>query len=162
MQADVCLRGDLCRLPNDATEVKDNMRTAINIGKYTLLSTGATIHPPHRVFRGGEITYYHMRIGENVFVGANSFVSAASIGSYVHVGKDVVIENGCIIKDCVKVLDGSVLAAGMVVPSGVIVGGSPAVILGDLPDAWGVSSGTVQEGEWVEGGELRELIRSVR
>lgn len=108
------------------------------------------------------MSYYPMKIGENVFIGAGSFVSAASIGSNVHIGPGCVIGNGCIIKDAVKVLEGSVLVAGMVVPNGVVVGGRPATIIEDLPDGWGLGASNPQAGEWVEGGELRELIRSIR
>lgn len=150
------------RLPNDASELRENTRTAISVGRYTVLGTGSTFEPPHRVLRGGEVTYYPMKIGDHVYIGAGCVVSAASIGSFVHMGKGSVVENGCIVKDQVKILEGSVLAAGMNVPSGVVVGGVPARILGDLPDGWGQNPGVAREGEWVEGGELRELVRSIK
>ena len=50
----------------------------------------------------------------------------------------------------------------MQVPSGVVVGGKPGRIVGEVGDGWGIGSGTVGEGEWIEGGDLRELIRSVK
>lgn len=126
-----------------------------------MISSGAIIHPPHRVVKG-ETVYYPMKIGENVFIGPRAVVSAASIGSHVHLDAGCVIGNGCILRDGVKVLEDSVLVAGMVVPSGVVVGGAPARILGDLPDGWGVNQQSLGEGEWVEGGDLRELIRSIK
>lgn len=154
VQAEVCLRGDLCRLPSATTtghtDAKDASRTAISVGRYTLISQGSTIHPPYRSLRGGEVSYYPMKIGEHVFIGERCFVSAASVGNHVWVGKGCVIGNGCIVKDCVKILEGSVLAAGMVVPSGVVVGGQPARILEDLPDSWGT------------GDAMRELVRSIK
>lgn len=161
VQADVCLRGDLCRLPISAGE-PDNTRTSITVGRYVLISTGSTLHPPHRFVRGGEVAYYPMKVGENVFIGAGCYIGAASVGSNVWIGKGAVVGNGCIIKDAAKVLEGSVLAAGMVVPSGVVVGGRPARILHDLPDGWGVGGANGRAGEWVEGGELKELIRSIK
>lgn len=162
MQQDACVRGDLCRLPLSAADAAENPRTSITIGRYVLISPGATIHPPHRVLRGGEVAYYPMKIGENVFIGPGAFVSAASMGSHVWIGKGAVIGNGVIIQDVVKILEGSVLAAGMVVPHGFVVGGRPARLLGELPAGWGVSGATGEAGEWVEGGELRELIRSIK
>lgn len=54
----------------------------------------------------------------------------------------------------------------MVVPAGSIVGGKPGRVIGEVGEGWGVSSGAVGgpggEGGWVEGGELRELVRSIR
>lgn len=108
-----------------------------------------------------------MKIGENVFIGAGAYVGAASVGSHVHIGEGAVIGNGCIIRDGVKVLEGAVMVPGMVAPSGVIVGGRPARILDELPDGWGMTGAAGAgdaEGEvkWSEGGELRELVRSIR
>ena len=57
----------------------------------------------------------------------------------------------------------------MVVASGSIVAGRPGRVIGEVPDGWGVSRGGIaggaggtQEAEWVEGGELMELVRSIR
>ncbi len=53
----------------------------------------------------------------------------------------------------------------MVVPSYSIVGGQPARVIAELGDGWGVKpggGGGGPGGEWVEGGELSELIRSIR
>ena len=109
------------------------------------------------------MSYYPQKIGENVFVGENAWVGAASVGSFVVVGRDAVIGNGCVIRDGVKILDGAIMVPGMVAPRGVIVGGRPARILGELPDGWGLpGSGEEGDATWVEGGELRELVRSIR
>ena len=47
--------------------------------------------------------------------------------------------------------------------------GRPGRVVAEVPDGWGVSrsgsnsnSGGAQEAEWVEGGELMELVRSIR
>jgi len=166
VQADACLRGDLCRLPASAAEVPENTRTSISVGRYVVISAGATLHPPHRVMRGGEVAYYPMKIGEHVYIGAGTFIGAALVGSHVWIGKGCVVGNGCVVKDFAKVVEGSVLPAGMVVPSGVVVGGRPARILGNLPDGWGGGAAaggmTDGEGDWVEGGDLRELIRNIK
>lgn len=161
VQAETCLRGDLVRPAATLADPKDNTRTSIAVGRYTIICTGAVLHPPHRVAKG-ETLYYPMKIGENVYVGAGAIVSAASVGSHVFLGERCTVGNGCILKERVKVLEGSVLADGMVVPSGVVVGGAPARILGELPDGWGVGTQEQGDGEWVEGGDLRELIRSVK
>lgn len=88
---------------------------------------------------------------------------AASIGDHVWIGSDVVVGNACVIAERVKVLDGCVMPPAMQVPSGVVVGGKPARILGEVGDGWGFAApGTLGEAEWVEGGDLRPLIRSVR
>ena len=42
--------------------------TAINIGRYTVISQGCVIKPPGRMSRG-MMTYYPLRIGDNVFIG---------------------------------------------------------------------------------------------
>lgn len=70
-----------------------------------------------------------------MFVGEGAVIEAASIGSHVHVGAGVVIGRFVIIKDAVSILDGAVLPPGMVVPAFSIVGGRPARVLDDLPDA---------------------------
>lgn len=97
-------------------------------------------------------------------MGPNTFISAASIGSYVYIGADVVIGNACIVADRVKILDGAVMPEAMQVPTGSVVGGVPARVLGEVGEGWGLESGTVGEewGGWIEGGELKELIRSVQ
>ena len=120
-----------------------------------------------------QLSHYHQKIGEHTYIGPHAHVSAAIIGSNCHVGAYAVIGNGCVIKDCVKVLEGAVMPDGMVASSGVVVGGNPARILGDVGDGFGVGGdgGAVgglgvgaigEEGKWCEGGELRELIRSVK
>jgi len=161
IQPEVILRGDLCP-PADAAK-PNTPRTSITIGKYTYLSHGVTLQPASRSHpTAAEVVYIPLRIGEHVFIGARSVVSAASVGSYVYIGEDVTIGNACIVADRVKILDGTVMPAAMQVPSGVVVGGKPGRIVGEVGDGWGVGSGTVGEGEWIEGGDLRELIRSVK
>lgn len=167
------------KLATNPDEVRENTRTSISVGKYTVIGPGATLHPPHRVFRArtnpaegkadgaGEVSYYPMKLGENVYIGANAYVEAASVGSHVFIGKGAVIGNGCIVKDGVKVLEGSIMVAGMVAPSGTVVGGRPARVIEELPDGWGLGGaggGTLEgeEGRWVEGGELRELVRGFK
>ena len=49
----------------------------------------------------------------------------------------------------------------MVVPVGSIVGGKPGRIIGEVGEGWGVGGGAGGE-SWVEGGELRDLVRSIK
>ena len=57
----------------------------------------------------------------------------------------------------------------MVVASGSVVGGRPARVVAELPDGWGVKAGDGGgDGSgggasgWVEGGDLMDLVRSIR
>ncbi|KAF9637806.1 putative dynactin subunit 5 protein [Lasiodiplodia theobromae] len=149
IMADVHLRGDLHRLKTSHT------------------SSDATGEGGNR----GQLSYYPMKIGDNVFVGAGSHISAASISSHVHVGEGCILEPFCIVRDNVKILPRSVVPANMVIPSNSIAGGRPARVVGELGEGWGVAAGGGGGGEggpmgqgevWVEGGDLRELVRSVK
>ena len=102
-----------------------------------------------------------MRIGDNVFIGPNTHVSSASISNHVYVGANSVLSPLCIVKEGSKILPGTVVPPGMTVPAGTIVGGRPAKILGDVGDGWGQGGGGEGE-EWVEGGDLRALVRSIK
>lgn len=85
------------------------------------------------------------------------------MGNNVYVGKGAIIENGCVIRDSVKICEGAVMPAGMVAGTGSVVAGQPAQIVGEVPEGWGANNGGGTDGElYVEGGELRELIRSIK
>lgn len=93
--ADVQLRGDLRPTRSSATSSgKEAVSTSIIIGRCTVISTGSVIKPPARLSRG-EIHYYPIKIGDNVFVGAYavlflwSFVVCLS-GSQTH-GRSAVL-----------------------------------------------------------------------
>ena len=162
IQPDVCIRGDLVRTaPQAATTPAPGQKpaapsgggTSVSIGRYTFISQGSILRPPHRMFKG-VVSFHPLKIGEHVFVGQGSIIEAASIGDHVHIGAGSVIGRMAILKEWVEVLEGSVVPAGMVVASGSVIGGRPARYLGDVGDGWGV-------GEGVEGGDQRELWRSV-
>ncbi|OJD34228.1 dynactin subunit 5 protein [Diplodia corticola] len=191
IMADVHLRGDLHRLKSSHTATHSttdasggaeatstaksaaapsSSANAISIGRCTVIGPNCVIKPPSRISRG-QLSYYPMKIGDNVFVGAGSHVSAASVSSHVHVGEGCVLEPFCIVRDNVKILPRSVVPANMVIPSNSIVGGRPARVVGELGEGWGVAAGGGGGGEggpmgqgevWVEGGDLRELVRSVK
>ena len=113
--------------PDPNSKETRNPRTSIVVGRYTLISSGATLHPPYRFIRDPstnvlEPSYYPQKIGENVFIGPNAFVGAAQIGSNVVIGEGAIIERGVMVGDRVKILEGSVLQQGMVVPVGSVVG----------------------------------------
>ena len=68
IMADVQLRGDLRPMRPSASQSGREGSTSIIIGRCTVISTGCVIKPPARISRG-EVHYYHMKIGDNVFVG---------------------------------------------------------------------------------------------
>ncbi|KAG9671341.1 trimeric LpxA-like protein, partial [Aureobasidium melanogenum] len=160
IMADVYMRGDLHRFSSSGDGGAAQPTTAISIGRYTVVATGCTLKPPSRISRG-QMAYYPMRIGDNVFIGPNCHISAIAISSHVYIGANVVLSPFCIIKDNCKILPDTVVPPNMVVPVGSIVGGKPGKIIGEVGEGWGVGAGTSGE-SWVEGGELRDLVRSIR
>jgi dynactin-5 len=89
----------------------------------------------------------------------------------VYIGEKVIINQFAIIKENVKILPNTVIPANMVVASGSVVGGRPGRVVGEVGDGWGVSGGGAGGGlgvggggeeKWVEGGDLRELVRSIK
>ena len=158
IQPDVCIRGDLVRAAAPPKDPKDpkaapSANTSVMVGRYTFVSTGSILRPPHRLHKGA-VSYHPLKIGDHTFIGERCIIEAASIGDHVFIGKGAVVGKMVIIKDWVKVLEGAVLAAGTVVPSGCVVGGRPARAVGEVGDGWGMHEG-------MEGGDMRELWRSV-
>lgn len=133
------------------------------------------------------MSYYPMRIGDNVFIGEsipsppippnlsttthshtlitkkgpNAHISAIAISSHVYIGANAILSPFCIVKENCKILPDTVVPPNMVVPAGSIVGGKPGRVIGEVGEGWGVGGGAVGE-MWVEGGELRELVRSIK
>ncbi|KAF2628545.1 trimeric LpxA-like protein [Macroventuria anomochaeta] len=171
IMADVQLRGDLHPTRSAPSQSgRETTPISINIGRCTVISTGSVIKPPARISRG-QVHYYPMKIGDNVFVGPNSTISAISISSHVHIGANVTIQPFAIIKENVKILPHAVVPTNMVIASGSVVGGQPARIVGEVGEGWGAGGGGAGGGlgvggggeeKWVEGGDLRELVRSIK
>ena len=189
IMADVQLRGDLHPTRSAPSQSgRETTPISINIGRCTVISTGSVIKPPARISRG-QVHYYPMKIGDNVFVGKcpncicvsgneadlrsgpNSTISAISISSHVHIGANVTIQPFAIIKENVKILPHTVVPTNMVIASGSVVGGQPARVIGEVGEGWGVGGGGAGGGlgvggggeeKWVEGGDLRELVRSIK
>ncbi|OAG09589.1 trimeric LpxA-like protein [Paraphaeosphaeria sporulosa] len=171
IMADVVLRGDLhSTRPTASSSGKEGTPTSISIGKCTVVSTGTVLKPPCRMSRGAP-NFYPMKIGDNVFIGPNCVISAIAISSHVHIGANVTIHPFAVIKENVKVLPNTVVPSAMVIAPGSVVGGRPARIVGEVGEGWGVSGGGAGGGlgvggggeeKWVEGGDLRELVRSIR
>ncbi|KZM22367.1 uncharacterized protein EKO05_0007738 [Ascochyta rabiei] len=171
IMADVQLRGDLHPTRSAPSQSgRETTPISINIGRCTVISTGSVIKPPARISRG-QVHYYPMKIGDNVFVGPNSTISAISISSHVHIGANVTIQPFVIIKENVKILPHTVVPMNMVIASGSVVGGQPARVIGEVGEGWGVGGGGAGGGlgvggggeeKWVEGGDLRELVRSIK
>lgn len=162
IMAGVCLRGDLCRRTEPAAdgEKEKTHSTAISIGRSTVVSMNTTVRPPMRLHKG-QMTFIPMRIGDNVFIGPNSHISSASISSHVYIGANCVLSPLCMVKEGCKILPNTVVPPAMTIPAGTVVGGRPARILSDVGDGWGQGGGGEGE-EWVEGGDLRALVRSIK
>jgi len=107
------------------------------------------------------MSYYPIRIGDNVFIGPGAHISAIAISNHVYIGAGAVLSPFSIIKENCKILPDTVVPANMVVPAGSIVGGKPGRILGEVGEGWGAGNGGPGE-DWVEGGDLRELVRSIK
>jgi len=65
------------------------------------------------------------------------------------------------IKENCKILPGTVVPPAMIVPPGSVVAGNPARIVGEVGEGWGQGGGGEGE-EWIEGGDLRALVRSIK
>lgn len=128
-----------------------------------MIATNAVLKPPMRLSRG-RMTFYPMKIGDNVFIGPETHVSAIAISSHVHVGANCVLSDFCAIKENCQVLPDTVVPPHMIIPPGSIVAGRPARIIGEVSDGRGqMLGGGTGDGEgWVEGGDLRPLVRSIR
>lgn len=164
IQPQVCIRGDLVRTlppPSSSTidppesdgaaraQQQQHNTVAVAIGRYSFISSGSLLRPPHKLHRG-KMSYHPLKIGEHVFVGPNCVIEAASIGDRVHIGAGSVLGRFAILKEGCCVLEGTVVPGGMVVPSGCVIGGRPGRVLGEVGDGYGF-------GEM--GGDLRELWR---
>ncbi|KAF2397890.1 dynactin subunit 5 [Trichodelitschia bisporula] len=163
IMADVHLRGDLTRTSSSSSKpgADGKPSTSISIGRCTVVSTGTVVKPPMRMSRG-VFTFYPLKIGDNVFIGPNCHIQAASISSHVHIGAHAVLQPFVMVRENVKILPHSVVPAGMIIPPNSVVAGRPARIVGEVGEGWGVVvPGGGGEG-WVEGGDLRELVRSIR
>ncbi|KAK0248997.1 hypothetical protein LTR91_012707 [Friedmanniomyces endolithicus] len=162
VMAGAILRGDLHRKSDRPAEggEKGGPITAINIGRASVISTDCTIRPPMRMSRG-QMTFYPMRIGDNVFIGTGTHVSALSISSHVHVGANCVLSPFCVVKESCKILPDTVVPPHMVIPPGSVVAGRPARVIGEVGEGWGQGGGGEGE-EYVEGGDLRALVRSIK
>ena len=162
IMAGVHLRGDLHRFqpPPVEGEKPPASITAISIGKASIISTNCVLHPPMRLHHG-DMTFYPMRIGDNVFIGTGTHISAVQIGNHVHVGENCVLGQFSMLKENCKVLPGTVVPANMVVAPGCVVAGRPARIVGEVGDGWGHTIGGEGE-DWVEGGDLRALVRTIK
>ncbi|KAI7539635.1 hypothetical protein KC331_g9636 [Hortaea werneckii] len=162
IMAGVCLRGDLYRKSERAaTEGEKDAQTAISVGRASIISTNCTLRPPMRISRG-QMTFYPIRISDNVFIGPESHISAASISSHVYIGAQCVLLPFCVVKEQCKILPGTVVPPHMIIPPGSVVAGRPARIVGEVGEGWGMQLGGGEGEEWVEGGDLRPLVRSIK
>jgi len=178
MRADLQRKADRSADGGEGGE-KAAAATAITIGRYgahyvhfnisqhllnnhsgTIVSTNCTIRPPMRMSRG-QMTFYPLKIGDNVFIGPGTHVACLSISSNVHIGPDCVLSNFCVIRESCKLLPGTVVPPAMIIPPGSIVAGKPARIVGEVGEGWGQGAGGEGE-EYVEGSDLRPLVRTIK
>ncbi|OEH78914.1 dynactin [Cyclospora cayetanensis] len=117
----VVLRGDLASL---------RLGRFVWVGRNTLLQ-------PCSCRSKGQVQHVPMTVGDCCIIGDDSVVQAASVGACVEIGPRCVIGNRCLLKDFSLVLPDSVLPPDTIVPSFCIFGGTPARMLGQLPEAWG-------------------------
>jgi len=78
IMAEVCLRGDLHRFSSSEGSADKGPTTSISIGRYTVVATGCTLRPPCRISRG-QMSYYPIRIGDNVFIGQQPLLCLACL-----------------------------------------------------------------------------------
>ncbi|GAB7329975.1 hypothetical protein MBLNU13_g01671t1 [Cladosporium sp. NU13] len=165
IMAGVTMRADLQRKVERSADggeggEKAAAATAITIGRGTIVSTNCTIRPPMRMSRG-QMTFYPLKIGDNVFIGPGTHVACLSISSNVHIGPDCVLSNFCVIRESCKLLPGTVVPPSMIIPPGSIVAGKPARIVGEVGEGWGQGAGGEGE-EYLEGSDLRPLVRTIK
>jgi dynactin 5 len=110
------------------------------------------------------VQFYPMKVGDNVFIGRDTHVSSISIASHVHVGEGCVLGAFSIVNQNVKILPRTIVPSHMVIPANAVVGGQPARVVGEVGEGWGVNPGAGggPDSGWVEGGELRELVRAIK
>lgn len=84
-----------------------------------------------------------------------------SISSHVYIGANVILSPFCMIKENCRILPDTVVPPNMVVPAGSVVAGKPGRIVGQVGEGWGAPLNGPGE-DWVEGGDLRELVRSIK
>ena len=153
IMAGVHMRGDLCRLSGPAAEGEKPKPppTAISIGKASVMSTNVILHPPMRIHHG-QMTYYPIRIGDNVFVGQGTYISSATIHSHVHIGANCVLGPFTLIKESSKIMANTVVPANMVIP---------AMIIGDDTQSQLLKSLNIEGVSWVSRTHRRwRLVRN--
>lgn len=105
----------------------------VRIGRHCVISQRSVIRPPFKRFSKGG-AFFPLHIGNHVFIEEDSIINAAQIGSYVYIGKNCVIGRRCVLKDCCAIADNTVLPPETVVPPFTLMAGSPAKIVGEIPE----------------------------
>jgi len=105
----------------------------VRIGRFCVLSSRSVIRPPFKRFSKGG-AFFPLHIGDHVFVKEDSIINAAQIGSHVYIGKNCVIGRRSVLKDCCVIADNTVIPPETVVPPFTIMAGSPARVVGELPE----------------------------
>ncbi|KAL7508907.1 hypothetical protein ACHAXN_013013 [Cyclotella atomus] len=117
----------------------------IQIGRYCHIHEGVVIKPTAVPISSDALLdntpenerVLQLIIGSHTIIGENTTISSLSIGSNVRIGKNCILSQRSKIFDCCVIEDGSVVTEDMVVPPFSRVAGSPARIVGTLPESCG-------------------------
>ena len=121
----------------------------VTIGQYCYIGSRTVLRPPPRLVDlggddgggdgaagdGAARPHSKLTMGSYVVCGEDCVVEALVVGSFVRMGDGGVVGKQCVIKDCSLICPGAVLPDFMVVPPFAIVEGSPARIVGELPES---------------------------
>ena len=127
----IVLNGKSLVLPNSI--IRGDL-SGVRLGRYCVVCESAVLRPAAKLFPKG-LNYFHMTLGDAVWVGPDAVVQAASIGSYVRIGARAVISPRAVILDACLILPDSVVPEDAVIPPFSVYGGNPAVFVRSLPEA---------------------------
>jgi len=107
----------------------------IQFGKYCIIEDGAVIRSFVRRSKTGAAPQFQpIQFGDHVYVGPDCIIEAATVGSAVIIGRDSIVGRRSVLQDACLVLPGSTLAPETLVPPLAVFGGTPAVLVGLLPE----------------------------
>lgn len=118
IQSNCVIRGDLAK---------------VKIGTHCVISSKSVIRPPFKRYPKG-CAFFAMEMGDHVYIGENSVINASVVGSFVHIGKNCVIGRHSVLKSCCAIADNTIVPPGTTVPCFSVVGGSPGLVVGELPE----------------------------
>jgi dynactin-5 len=117
----------------------------IQIGRYCHIHEGVVIKPTAVPISSDALLENSVEnerslqliIGSHTTIGENTTISSLSVGSNVRIGKNCILSPRSKIFDCCVIEDGSIITEDMIVPPFSRVAGSPARVVGTLPECCG-------------------------